>query len=388
MKMKNLLKILAIVFWSHLAYCQFEITYDFSERKFSPINKKLKSDEDVRIKFLNFNPFIYSYSISTKTATYNSNVPNLLKASSGGALTFDEWIDKIFSTQGSKNGSGDTKTAVSQAKKDIAINLMWEIESSLFKFYKPNYIFNETDRISKDKLLNLENLIREIQKVDLQDKDALAFYDKLKSYYLFNAYFRQEIFKKELIIPKIDADGVEINFVVKPIRNDVSILGESLINNIFSNDSINLILPIQRKNGYFSYSTGLFISNLSSPAYYAVADSIEAEEGSSKAFGYNALVHYLWDLEKLSLGFNLGLGVPIKKGKLSTVGLLGVSAGVGKRNRILMNFGTSVGMIQAVSKTNFKDFVKKPIKADLKDVATYSKLKAGWMFTINFNLNK
>lgn len=388
MKMKSLLKILVLVFWSHLAYCQFEITYDFSERKFSPINKKLKSDEDVRIEFLNYNPFIYSYSISTKTATYNSDVPNLLKVSTGDLLTFGEWVDKVFSTQSRVIDDGNAKTEDSQKKKNSAINLIWEIESSLLKFYRPNYSFKVTDRISEDKLLNLEKLIREIQKVDLQDKDALAFYDKLKSYYLFNAYFRQEIFKKKLIIPKIDADQVEIKFVVKPIRNDVSILGESLINNIFSNDSINLVLPIQRKNGYFSYSTGLFISNLSSPSYYVIGDSIEAEEGSSNAFGYNALAHYLWDLEKLSLGFNLGLGVPIKKGKLSTVGLLGVSAGVGKRNRILMNFGTSIGMIQAISKTNFKDFVKKPIKADLKEVSTYSKLKAGWMFTINFNLNK
>ncbi|OYU66930.1 MAG: hypothetical protein CFE22_06485 [Cytophagaceae bacterium BCCC1] len=388
MKMKSLLKILVLVFWSHLAYCQFEITYDFSERKFSPINKKLKSDEDVRIEFLNYNPFIYSYSISTKTATYNSDVPNLLKVSTGDLLTFGEWVDKVFSTQSRVIDDGNAKTEDSQKKKNSAINLIWEIESSLLKFYRPNYSFKVTDRISEDKLLNLEKLIREIQKVDLQDKEALAFYDKLKSYYLFNAYFRREIFEKKLTIPKIDADQVEINFVVKPIRNEVTILGESLINNIFSNDSINFVLPIQRKNGYFSYSTGLFISNLSSPAYYAVADSIEAEEGSSNAFGYNALAHYLWDLEKLSIGFNLGLGVPIKKGKLSTVGLLGVSAGFGKRNRIIMNFGTSVGMIQAISKTNFKDFVKKPIKADLKEVSTYSKLKAGWMFTINFNINK
>ena len=88
------------------------------------------------------------------------------------------------------------------------------------------------------------------------------------------------------------------------------------------------------------------------------------------------------------MGFHLGLGTPFPKGGVSVVGLVGLTADFGKKNRFLLNTGPTFGMIKALSSANYKDEKMDTPIDDLKDVKTYQKLKANWAFSITYNLNK
>jgi hypothetical protein len=177
---------------------------------------------------------------------------------------------------------------------------------------------------------------------------------------------------------------LKINFTFQPIETEIT-----TFDSILSKDSINIELPIQRKKGYLTYSTGLFISGLGNPTYAIQNKKIIEEEGSGNAFGFNALAHYMWDVQKnTALGFHLGLGTPFLKGNLSVVGLAGVTAAFGKKNRFLLNTGPTFGMIKALSSSNYKDEKKDTLIDGLSEVKTYQKLKANWAFSITYNLNK
>ncbi len=69
------------IFWvfllhiSTISVAQNRISYDFISKTFNHRNVILNDKESVSIILKNFNPFLYSYKIYTKTTTYNSEVP-------------------------------------------------------------------------------------------------------------------------------------------------------------------------------------------------------------------------------------------------------------------------------------------------------------------------
>jgi hypothetical protein len=376
---KRLFLLIAIT--TNFAFAQQkEISYDFITKKLTLPIEKINDKEDIHISIKNFNPFLYTYSIKTKTVTYNSEVPKLLKNEAGNLMSLDELLAIL-----EKLKKVDRSTANSDATTDEGqvLKTLYKIDTSLLKFYNPNYRFNKKDvipeKLLKELLDNISKLVSETSK-----EEFTLYYSKYVSYLRFNAFFDEKLFNKKIEVYSPDADILDITFSFSPITTN-----ESILSGLLSKDSIIVSLPILRKKGYLTYSTGLFISRLGNPSYVIQNKKIIEEEGSTNAFGFNALAHYLWDLQKnTAIGFHLGLGTPFLKNNLSIAGITGLTIAFGKKNRFLINTGPTFGMIKAISSANYKDEKQVTLIDDLKDVKTYQKLKTNWSFSITYNLNK
>jgi len=359
---------------------QKEISYDFMSKKLILPQGNFTDEDKLNISIKNFNPFLYTYAINTKKITFNSEIPKLLKNGDGGLLSLDQLLETLKNLQKENRIVASDNT--SSAKENV-LKTMFKIDLELLKFYDPNYIYKKEDKISEALLKELLGFINKLPS-DIDKTELTSYLAQYVSYLRFNAFFNEKLFNKQIEVGSVDADLLDVSFVFKPITTTVP-----LINGLLSNDSISISLPIQRKKGYLTYSTGLFISGLGNPTYAIQNKKIIEEEGSGNAFGFNALAHYMWDVQKnTALGFHLGLGTPFLKGSLSLVGLAGVTAAFGKKNRFLINTGPTFGMIKVLSSANYKDEKKDTLVDGLSEVKTYQKLKANWAFSITYNLNK
>ena len=278
---------LLIAFLAYLNNTEAQITYDFNSKELK--TGKINDTDDIIIKLNNFNPFLYKYSISTKIETFNSEIPKLLKNADGSIFTIQDFLS-ILNT---KTNSEDSRRTAEDAKSNV-LKAIFKIDTCFLKFYAPNYKFDISHKIPEEHLKKLTSEISQLVVSDPNSSDIENYIKKLISYKKINAFFNKELFNKTIKLSKLNADILKITFLLEPLETEMPIFNATL-----SKDSINVEIPIQRRKGYITYSTGLFISGIGNPTYAIQNKKIIKEEGSGNAFGFNAIAHYMWDVQKV-----------------------------------------------------------------------------------------
>lgn len=365
------------------------ILYNYKTHRFGE-KPEIREGETVQLKIENLNLYLYKVSANISQKTFNQTPPKLIKdfidigisgwpeimifsdkqnSDAKQSSAFPPHILNSSSKKGSLDALVASYTTLLKAHKEYQQNLLLIKDSHCIQCkvgekkmddIKRNLDFNLTEikkiefllgSVDINKCSDDEKLtIGELQKIDL---DALT--TDLKQSAILELNLSNKNFNFQSI--PIIAEGDEITFRVYISPRKTEDIQEIPLRT----DSLIFKIPVRQKGINISFSTGLFASSNKNQTYsykstfknnfFSDIDyyTLIKESESRNTLGINSLAHAMIYVGRdISLGIHSGIGLPLEK-KANVYAFFGVSGALGKKNRVLLNFGRCGGFANQLS---------------------------------------
>ena len=379
------------------------LIYDFSTRKIDNNTEFVEAGKKIQIKVKNINTLLYDITFGKEVvkvaqeppAILSSTFPLFPSASEESGLAL-EVLEKLTIYQ------AQYKRVLDNNNKLNELNTLlhsWEIDAAVID----TIIKKKAEVVSLEVLKNLHNL----------DEHYFAF--------LVEADPKSTI-TKEVVRQKTELDKLNL----RKVYTDFNILISNIDTKTFeyasptfkaSGDLVRAIIDISPKEGKkalplrsekneidikvwqrhkFSFSTGLFVSDLNdnkyvtSPNYNTNEDeldtitsySIREESTRGFSFGTAGFLHWTYQQkEKVGVGLNVGAGIDLEE---NVHFLSGLTVAFGHKRRILLNGGLAWAKVEELS--NAITFDRNQEFAEEPKIKTNSKLRRVAWFGISYNL--
>lgn len=419
--MKKLLASLLFTMSINVLYSQ-NFEYDFAAKKFTTEHSKLEDGKKVTVQIKNINRYLYAVKVDINGQTYNNEPPVLFKQFLSPALILGD-IKNIGTNKA--NLVDDNITTILKNLID-KYEMIKKIDDANFTKFLHRYDsfcagcavnktvnYAATERSLKKNLAMTSEFIAEYQKfvmLKVTKAEAQALKEEIAAIEAINKRFEAQKFEekfKQYAITELNFDKRNFEFVTPEQTVEGEAMNISIeIAPLGKNDTAPIEIPLQGikinktipvvGGWHFSYSSGLFLTNLTNQAYAYVPTlrgdtlqyyTIQREKAQKAVLGFNALVHMMYKSSThIAIGGHFGVGVPVNT-KIRPNILLGISAGIGLKNRLILNAGGNLGFEDVLS-------VGVDVKQKFPHSATsnpaipmITQLKVGLQCSLTYNLN-